>query len=565
LRKNYLPQFLLLLYLSLSTFIVFKNTKQTYGVNDDVIIQNWLSGFYTGSPEFMIRGSATPRIGFGLVISNLYQLMPSINWYSLILLALVLFSWYLLGLLAIRSKNFIVCATYIVVSFLHLLWFIPSPTYTASSVIISFAIIIFALRKISENEISKNFIILSLVYVFGFLIRPESFLLGTIVTLPFIVFAVIKSREIFRNNIKILLMSIITIVSIIGVDVIFERVYYQNNQSWIEYRDWEASRYKIQANAPEKALLENPEKFGWTMAEAEVFKSYNAIDSTYFSAIKLDDLIDESQTSLNINFDFISKSHQQIFDSDINWEWKHLISLISSIFLIFLVFSLPKSYEFLLLSISSIGIIYFVMLYVAGFLRQPERVQVSVIFLCILLSWASFLFSQKEVLQNHLNQFSILGWLIYVLVLSSTFSQASYLTNKVAGASNAFWLTQGRYLNDFPKDSIFVGNASQFRNNWTSPYKLERFEVEKRIMSFGWHNFSPHWVKRAQNLGLNSDNMFKSVIEDQRVFWISDPESMEHIVKFMKEQKYEFVGPEVVGELDYVGNEYTVWNFDLSD
>jgi hypothetical protein len=40
---------------------------------------------------------------------------------------------------------------------------------------------------------------------------------------------------------------------------------------------------------------------------------------------------------------------------------------------------------------------------------------------------------------------------------------------------------------------------------------------------------------------------------------------MEHIVKFMKEQKYEFVGPEVVGELDYVGNEYTVWNFDLSD
>ena len=555
----------MLLYLSLSTFIVFKNTKQTYGVNDDVIIQNWLSGFYTGSPEFMIRGSATPRIGFGLVISNLYQLMPSINWYSLILLALVLFSWYLLGLLAIRSKNFIVCATYIVVSFLHLLWFIPSPTYTASSVIISFAIIIFALIKISENEISKNFIILSSVYAFGFLIRPESFLLGTIVTLPFIVFAVIKSREIFRNNIKILLTSIITIVSIIGFDVIFERVYYQNNQSWTEYRDWEASRYKIQANAPEKALLENPEKFGWTMAEAEVFKSYNAIDSTYFSAIKLDDLIDESQTSLNINFDFISKSHQQIFDSDINWEWKHLISLISFIFLIFLVFSLPKSYEFLLLSISSIGIIYFVMLYVAGFLRQPERVQVSVIFLCILLSWASFLFSQKEVLQNHLNQFSILGWLIYVLVLSSTFSQASYLTNKVAGASNAFWLTQGRYLNDFPKDSIFVGNASQFRNNWTSPYKLERFEVEKRIMSFGWHNFSPHWVKRAQNLGLNSDKMFKSVIEDQRVFWISDPESMEHIVKFMKEQKYEFVGPEVVGELDYVGNEYTVWNFDLSD
>ena len=555
----------MLLYLSLSTFIVFKNTKQTYSVNDDVIIQNWLSGFYTGSPEFMIRGSATPRISFGFLISNLYQLMPSINWYSLILLVFFLFSWYLLGLLAIRSKNFIVYATYIVASFLHLLWFIPSPTYTASSVIISFATIIFALRKILENEINKNFIILTLFYAFGFLIRPESFLFGTIVTLPFIVYTVLKSREILRKSISIIMISIIAVVSIIGIDVIFERAYYQNNQSWTEYRDWETSRYKIQANAPEKALLENPENFGWTMAEAEVFKSYNAIDSTNFTTYKLENLIDDFQTSINFNFGFISKSHQQIFDSDINWEWKHLIALISFTFLIFLIFSLPKPYEFLLLSISSIGIIYFVMLYVAGFLRQPERVQVSVIFLCILLSWASFLFSRKEVLQDHINQFSILGWLIYVLALSSAFSQASYLINKAAGASNAFWLTQGRYLSDFPKDSIFVGNASQFRNNWTSPYKLERFEVEKRIMTFGWHNFSPHWVKRAQNLGLNPDNMFKSVIEDQRVFWISDPESMEHIVKYMKEQKYEFVGPEIVGTLDYVGNEYTVWNFDSSD
>jgi len=350
-----------------------------------------------------------------------------------------------------------------------LLWFIPSPTYTASSVIISFATIIFALRKILENEINKNFIILTLFYAFGFLIRPESFLFGTIVTLPFIVYTVLKSREILRKSISIIMISIIAVVSIIGIDVIFERAYYQNNQSWTEYRDWETSRYKIQANAPEKALLENPENFGWTMAEAEVFKSYNAIDSTNFTTSKLENLIDDFQTSINFNFGFISKSHQQIFDSDINWEWKHLIALISFTFLIFLIFSLPKPYEFLLLSISSIGIIYFVMLYVAGFLRQPERVQVSVIFLCILLSWASFLFSRKEVLQDHINQFSILGWLIYVLALSSAFSQASYLINKAAGASNAFWLTQGRYLSDFPKDSIFVGNASQFRNNWTSP------------------------------------------------------------------------------------------------
>jgi hypothetical protein len=205
------------------------------------------------------------------------------------------------------------------------------------------------------------------------------------------------------------------------------------------------------------------------------------------------------------------------------------------------------------------------MLYVAGFLRQPERVQVSVIFVSILVSWASFIFSKGSQLRNKIDQYSFLSWLLFVLIVSSTYTQSLYLKTKVAGASNAFWLTESKYLSDFPDDSIFVGNASQFRNNWSSPYIMDYFDVEKRIMSFGWHNFSPHWAKRAQNLGLDPNNMFNSVIEDPRVYWVSDPESMEYIVSYMKERNYNFTGPEIVGEMDYVGNEYIVWNFNPRD
>jgi hypothetical protein len=149
--------------------------------------------------------------------------------------------------------------------------------------------------------------------------------------------------------------------------------------------------------------------------------------------------------------------------------------------------------------------------------------------------------------------------------VSNTFNQSLYLKTKVAGASNAFWLTESRYLSNFPKDSIFVGNASQFRNNWISPYKIEYFDVENRIISFGWHNFSPHWVKRAKNLGLDPNKMFDSVIEDPRVYWVSDPESMEYIVSYLNERKYNFTGPDIVGEMDYFGNKYIVWNFNPRD
>jgi hypothetical protein len=446
-----------------------------------------------------------------------------------------------------------------------LFWFIPSPTYTAAAVILSFSTLIFLSKQILEGKVNFSFTAISFAYVFSFFIRPESFLLGSAVAIPFILFAVIKNKQVIKKNVKHILTSLLIVISVIGIDVAFEKIYYQNNTNWTEYKDWEQARYKIQANAPEKAVLINPTKYGWTKAEAEIFKNYNSIDPNYFTVDKLNKLILDTQSAAKVDLIFLQKAHQQIFDSDINWEWKRLIQLISLVFLLFLFLSLPKSTNFLLLSISSLAIIYLIMLYVAGFLRQPERVQVSVIFISILVSWASFIFNNGSNSRNQIDQYSFLGWILFALIVSNTFNQSLYLKTKVAGATNVFWLAESSYLGSFPQDSIFVGNASQFRNNWISPYKVEYFDVEDRIMSFGWHNFSPHWVKRAQKLGLDPNNMFNSVIEDPRVYWVSDPESMEYIVSYMKERNYNFIGPEIVGKMDYVGNEYIVWNFNPRD
>jgi hypothetical protein len=164
-----------------------------------------------------------------------------------------------------------------------------------------------------------------------------------------------------------------------------------------------------------------------------------------------------------------------------------------------------------------------------------------------------------------LDTYGVLSVLLIVLVTSSALPQLQYLKIKVAGASNVFWQKQRIYLSEFPDDSIFVGNASQFRNNWISPYKMEYFDVEKRILTFGWHNFSPHWTKRAISLGLNPQNIFQSVISDPRVYWVSDPESMEYIVEYMNENNYGFSGPDIAGELEYVGNRYVIWDFNSND
>jgi hypothetical protein len=548
------------------TIFVFSTTGQIYGVNDDVIIQEWLSGAYTGKPEFMIRGSATPKLIFGLFVSSLYDWIPQVNWFSLILLILTLLSWHLLGLLTLKSKSLFAIISFVIISFLHLMWFIPSPTYTAAAVILSFSTLIYFSDNLLNQRINMTVLFIVLLFTFAYFIRPESFYLGTAVSIPFIIYSAKKTTAMPNVTIKKLLILAISSGAFILLDSGIEKFIYQKNADWNSYKEWESARYEIQGNAAEKAVSQNPSKFNWSLPEVELFKSYNFLDKNSFNTDRLQKLSrDIDGTETNINSNFLLNAHQKIFDSESNWEWPHLISLISLFYLLFLILSIPHVKHYLILSFSTLGILYVVMLYVAGFLRQPERVQVSAIFLSVLLSFTAFIFNSKDVVKSKYNDLRILSLLILVLIVVNSVGQARNFMTKIQKSTVFFWNEQIRYLSSFPDDSIFMGNASQFRNNWRSPYLIERSEVENRILSFGWHSFSPHWVKRAENLGLNPNKIVDSIIEDPRVYWISDAKTMDYMDQFMREKNYKFNDPIKVGVMSHLGNEYVVWKFNKND
>lgn len=566
LRSNLRNNVLLVAYFIFVVIFVFATTGQIYGVNDDVIIQEWLSGAYTGRPEFMIRGSATPKLIFGLLVSTLYGWIPQINWFSIILLILTLLSWHLLGLLALKSRSFFAIISFAIISFLYLMWFIPSPTYTAAAVILSFSTLIYFSDNLLNQEFNISIVIIVLLFTFAYFIRPESFYLGTAVSIPFIIYSAKMTTARINVTTKKLLILTILSAAFILLDSGLEKLVYQKNADWNSYKEWESARYEIQGNAAEKAISDNPSKFNWSLPEVELFKSYNFLDKKSFNADKLQKLNrDIDATEANIDSKFLLNAHQKIFDSASNWEWPHLINLISLFYLLFLMLSIPKVKLYFILSFSSLGILYVIMLYVAGFLRQPERVQVSVIFLSILLSFVAFIFNSKDNVNLKYNDLRILSLLILVLIVLNSVGQARNFMTKIQKSTVFFWNEQISYLSSFPDDSIFLGNASQFRNNWRSPYLLERSEVENRILSFGWHSFSPHWSKRAENLGLNPNQIIDSIIEDPRVYWVSDAETMDYIDQFMREKNFKFNDPIKVGVMSHLGNEYAVWKFNRND
>ena len=121
----------------LFSVILSRRTFPVYGINDDVIIKSWLSGDYTGNPEFFVRGQATPRILFGHVVSFFYRNFPGFEWFSLILLASVIISWSLIFVFVnklsegkVRIYSNLVFILFYIVFFSS--YFI-TPTYTAAA------------------------------------------------------------------------------------------------------------------------------------------------------------------------------------------------------------------------------------------------------------------------------------------------------------------------------------------------------------------------------------------------------------------------------------------------
>ena len=141
------------------------------------------------------------------------------------------------------------------------------------------------------------------------------------------------------------------------------------------------------------------------------------------------------------------------------------------------------------------------------------------------------------------------------------FDQIKYLDSKYSGANNVFWNREVEFLSKFPSNSIFIGNASFFRNNWISPYRVEYFDVEKRIFSLGWHNFSPHWNQRAISLDLDPNNLINDILMKQNVYWVSNTEIKNYFVDYLNDKRFKFDSPRLVDSIDFVGNEYSVWKF----
>jgi hypothetical protein len=75
-----------------------------------------------------------------------------------------------------------------------------------------------------------------------------------------------------------------------------------------------------------------------------------------------------------------------------------------------------------------------------------------------------------------------------------------------------------------------------------------------------WDTFSPHWNKRAKQLGLDEKSIIKDLLLNPNVLWAGPaiPNTTMHLINYLEEAGYGKIEPDKVGSLP---NGDGLWNF----
>jgi len=502
-----------------------------YGTNDDAIISSIASGQLTGTPDphwIFVQ----PIIS--IPVTWIQTLNVNYNFYSIFLLASITLSFsVILGLILINASKKIDFLTFILWALSALTfvsWFSISPTYTSASIFtisVSLSSLILALASNDKSYIQLNRAIFTIFTILSLLIRIESIYILIILSIPIIMFNYYENREIKRFRLLLTPIGIVIFVFILNSQLV--KLVYSGNE-WQQYLSTNSVRHKIQLRAPERILETNYQKFGWDKSTFVQFKNFELADPLEMNAEKLGEIYKDNSpnaaSALFSEFNLI-EYFESIKNAFLNFTWIIYLLIFQIILSSLMLFNWKGTQKYLAFSVffgTSISVIIYVL---SNNYHIPERITFSMLGLSSLVLLA-FSKSIKASAANF--EFKSL---IIILLLFSAFSYP-YLTRfsaELNGRQNLYKdrnelaNNQSLSLSSLEPDVVVISGASSLRFDWINPYnKFKSIDPRDRTLILGWHNLSPVWNKKVNDLGLAKSNIHENLV-DKNIYWASKTES----------------------------------------
>jgi hypothetical protein len=523
-----------------SLIVLFSFFQPIYGTTDDYILNSWLNGSYTGQNE---NESIFITPIFSNLMSTCYEISNSISWYPLTLLLITFLS--ILRLIkfvkkseymhnGVKNFNYLVLLAFLSWSYLGI-------TYTATAIIAGVAGWISILDSLNKEE-KKNTIYGFILIFQSIIIRPESFIGSTLIIIPFLFIRVKINRA---NVLKIATLTVLVLATFITNYLIQKNESFEIN----DYRVW-AKKVQMFAGRPRmEAAAKVIGESGWTPSQYNLFVDLAYFDQETFNNKWIDSGIKATQELNNrpiVNIEKIKSIVNEYVNSTAIFIYALVIAGV------LLILSVRKIRHPIVLAIS---ILNFVLIHLLSglFLHNVSRVTVPfiVIFILSLSTSISPIVNRKFVMSANV---------LFVFILSAFFFQLNNVNERKTVDSEKY---RSALVNDFSDKIVLIHGNQEYSQN-TNPYIPVKKDLNPNVFMVGnWDTFSPHWYKRAKQLGLDEKSIIKNLLLNPDVLWSGPtvPNTTLNLINYLQEAGYGVIAPEKVGLLPN-GNE--IWNFSNS-
>jgi hypothetical protein len=517
---------------------VFILTNPIYGTTDDYIIDTWLNGYYTGNFE---NEAIFVTSIFSTLISSLYVNNSTIAWYGLTLLIVTLTSVATISQIIINSAKISrqLKFTILLILFSFTVWSYLGITYTATAIISAVAGLLLLLNNINNKD--RFGIIFPIIFLcISFIIRPETLLGALLVLYPLYIF----KPEINRKSIKQILVTFMALLCLFLVNNLAEE---RDSREIKQYREWikkvQMFAGKPRMDAASRVIGET----GWTPTEYNLFKDLAYFDEQNFNG----EWIDKALKATN----FVTTKPDLSFENLRNVLNKYVNS--TSFFLMLLPLLLVAIFLRHGPGIMKLGLLFYfinfglVHSYTGLFLHNVPRVTIPL--LVGFMAGLMLVFEKKQEVRKIEVMLSVLIALFGFYYLENFNAQNR---DKIISAKEL-----SISINEQLKSKILLIHGNQEYSQNANPFKRSPTQADQNVFMVGnWDTFSPHWEKRALNIGFDTGEIIRELTTNPKIVWAGPtiPNTTLNLINYLRESGYGEYQPQKIGTLTN-GNE--LWSF----
>ena len=517
---------MVVLFFLLSSFLL--RNSITWGINDDFVLEQIVNSRNHSYSNSIVSFMSLP---LGFLLAGIYKIFGDKNWYGILILLSNLMFLLIIVQIINSYKNRAIRNTSIMVLGIVIPYLILNPTYTVTSILLSFSGLFLFLNTIKMENDKKSFYFLSgFALALGIAIRIDS-LLGLIVFFgPFVVVYLLIKR---RNKLKVRSLTMFLLPTFLLLTLQFATnvmVQSSNNEN-IEYLKWQENRHELFYTPAILKLHQNVAagnvlKDIWGDVEFTLLRNWAYGDQSIYSSQNLE--IGKKYVDGYIGIKGLIKSEPLTVLETLSGylEDVKLIILIS-ICLLILGLALSGN-KFLYIGLISPLVLSFLtsFYYGAAVLRLPIRVTFPYLILFMLLVlFCVEISSISKYANSKLFRATLSLSSIIFLIWFYSFKAFGLFSLIEVNKDNLSWAKQRNIeLVGFASNAKFIGPMVHMPSAASGPFNsISNYPILENSLVLSWSIFSPSWKSQARDLKINPENFYDSLAKNKDLYFVSEP------------------------------------------